>query len=94
MRLEANIQDLRELAPSVDVDVEALWRSWKSLVQVCAGPRGARNMKISKPAFIARVYRMKLPEARGQALAIRDVAGAKGTDDEVIDLERRGRLIG
>lgn len=86
MRLEGNIQDLRELAPSIGVDVEALWRSWKALVQVRAGPRGERNLKISKAEFTARVYRMKLPEAREPALAIKDLAddggggGRRGSD--------------
>lgn len=84
MRLSDNIRDLQEIAPSLGIDIEVLWRSWKSLLQVRAGQRGARNMRVTTKKFRGMVYHMSHSEKPALA-ALEDADG--GMANELVAAE-------
>lgn len=87
MRLADNIHDLRVKAPMHNVDVERLWRSWKSLLQMGSGRASRRNKKVSKPVFRGIVYRMTLLDGSSgepSPMAIADGSAEAWSDDEVV----------
>ena len=93
MRLDANMRDVDNFAPLLNLDIQAMWTNWKSIIQNHAGRGGRVNRRVKSKAFFDRVYKMEplvgheVPALPGADVEFRpplyDVGdGALAADDE------------
>ena len=87
MRLQGNLTDLRGLAPALELDVDVLWRSWKSILQVRLGRAGLRNKRVNTKRCLGVVYSMSHPPpdlTLDLALAFEHDAEPQAIEDQVV----------